>query len=161
MQKLDTLITIREIARKDLNDVLELRVRFALFEKSLDSEVEFNEEVKNRLKNELIDSFKRHFPYYFIVIRGKDIIGYINIYSYPDLPKVVYVGEFFVEKQFRGKGIGKKLLEAAFGFLKGQGIQEIRLNTYQDNKVGINFFCQAGFAKQNPKTILLSYHIPR
>ena len=54
--------------------------------------------------------------------------------------KFGYIEELIVKQKFRGKGIGKELLNHAINDLKTRDIIDIELNVWENNKIGQIFF---------------------
>lgn len=54
--------------------------------------------------------------------------------------KFGYIEELIVKESFRGKGVGKKLLNYAIEALKSRDIIDIELNVWENNKIGQRFF---------------------
>jgi ribosomal protein S18 acetylase RimI-like enzyme len=83
---------------------------------------------------------------------NEKIVGavFYNIYNNPEdkiyqKRKFGYIEELIVNEQFRGQGIGKKLLEYAIEDLRKKDIRDIELNVWDNNEVGHNFFKKLGF----------------
>lgn len=50
-----------------------------------------------------------------------------------------------VKESFRGKGIGKKLLDYAKKDLKSRDINDIEINVWENNEIGLGFYKKHGF----------------
>jgi dTDP-4-amino-4,6-dideoxy-D-galactose acyltransferase len=50
------------------------------------------------------------------------------------------IGLIAVDQEYRGKGIGKKLLEAADAFAVEKGLDKVLVNTQQANQSALNFY---------------------
>ncbi|MDQ7798162.1 MAG: GNAT family N-acetyltransferase [Candidatus Edwardsbacteria bacterium] len=88
----------------------------------------------------------------FVAVESDAIIGYISVYikEQADFWKIKNVGDIsglMVQKEHRGKGIGKKLLQRAVGYFKGKGIKQYALFTSVNNKNGIEFYEKCGLEK--------------
>ncbi len=59
--------------------------------------------------------------------------------------KVAHISNFGVAEALRGKGIGKKLMDAFFEICKQEKIDEIRLGVYNKNINAYNFYEHYGF----------------
>ncbi|UCG69606.1 MAG: GNAT family N-acetyltransferase [Thermoplasmata archaeon] len=59
--------------------------------------------------------------------------------------KFVYVEDMIVSESFRGKGIGKKLLNYAIKHVKTKDIKEIEIDVGDNNEVGLRFYKEQGF----------------
>ena len=58
-----------------------------------------------------------------------------------------YLGFMFVQKDHRGKGLNKLILDALFKWCKERHIFEIRLDVYEENSAAIKAYEKAGFKK--------------
>lgn len=60
-------------------------------------------------------------------------------------------------KEFRGKGIGEKLIETYLNFLKGEGVRGVHFGTVSEGAK--NFFLKTGFTVlfQSTRTYLKPY----
>lgn len=56
--------------------------------------------------------------------------------------KVGWIGNVIVQPEYRGKGIGNELVEAAIRHLQGEGVETVRLNSYMEN---VQFYERMGF----------------
>lgn len=56
-----------------------------------------------------------------------------------------YIEELTVTENYRGMGVGKKLLDFAIADLKEHGILEVELNIWEKNEMGMGFYKQYGF----------------
>ena len=86
----------------------------------------------------------------FIVFDNKKPIGYclgrirknIPIFS---LKKYGYVDDLYVEKEYRGKGLGQKLLNEAKRFFKSKKLKFMELKSNHNNYKSIKFYKKYGF----------------
>jgi len=58
-----------------------------------------------------------------------------------------YLGFMFVASEHRGKGLNGMIINALLKWCKQQGIDEIRLDVYEDNYQAIRAYQKAGFKK--------------
>lgn len=66
-----------------------------------------------------------------------------------------FIYELYVVKEFRGKGISKKLLETAIDQLRQEGHTEVRLSAFFDNKA-IELYGRMGFRN---RTVTMSLQL--
>lgn len=59
--------------------------------------------------------------------------------------KYGYIEEMIVKESFRGKGIGKKLLDYATEDFKSKDLKEIEINVWENNEIGLRFYEEQGF----------------
>ena len=55
-----------------------------------------------------------------------------------------HIYSVYVEPKFRHQGVGTKLLEAAFEYLRNRKFTEVNLNVVNENKIAINLYTKAG-----------------
>src|SRR5215204_5839800 len=83
---------------------------------------------------------------------GGGVIGYayaaIEGYDYMALrgPAGV-VHDILVEPEYRGRGVGRMLLDAALAFLKAHGAPRVVLTTAEGNEAAQRLFARAGFRR--------------
>jgi len=76
--------------------------------------------------------------------------GYVKISeakAYLDHDRYGYIGFMFVKPEHRGKGINKIVNDALILWAKEQGIDEIRLEVYDQNNSAIRAYVKAGYTK--------------
>ena len=66
--------------------------------------------------------------------------------------KTLFIDDFCVDENLRGKGIGKKLFKAAVDMAKENGCYNITLNVWSFNESAIRFYESCGFSPQ--KTVM-------
>ncbi len=59
--------------------------------------------------------------------------------------KYGYIEEMIVKESFRGKGIGKKLLDYAAEDLKQRDQKELEISVWENNEIGLRFYEERGF----------------
>jgi ribosomal protein S18 acetylase RimI-like enzyme len=78
------------------------------------------------------------------------VIGYayvaVESYDYMSLrgPAGI-VHDLIVDPAFRGQGVGRSLLGAAFDYFRAKGMRQVVLGTAQRNEAAQRFFATAGF----------------
>jgi ribosomal protein S18 acetylase RimI-like enzyme len=76
--------------------------------------------------------------------------GYVRIENskhYLQHSQHAYLGFMYVEPEFRGKGVNKKIIEALQVWSKSKNITEMRLDVYYNNSNAIQAYEKAGFIK--------------
>jgi len=76
---------------------------------------------------------------------GKQTIGFIAVHHVTDRPNWAQLRWFFVEKDFRGQGLGSRLLEEAVAFCKKTGYEGVFLWTVSDLVAARRVYQKAGF----------------
>jgi GNAT superfamily N-acetyltransferase len=139
--------------RDELNQLWRLMDAVAEDVKIPPSEV--NIRVERMLKHLYTDSI-------FLVAEVDDDVQGICIAEVGDTANTSHVGWLRVDvhPDFRGQGIGTKLLETMFEVAKKQGIRRLEITSYEDNIRGRKLFQSLGFktegkhfdARRDPKT---------
>ena len=62
-----------------------------------------------------------------------------------------YVSNLFVQKNYRNKGIGIKLLDISLKWLKESKVKYVSLEIHLENKDALNFYTKTGFKKYTVK----------
>jgi ribosomal protein S18 acetylase RimI-like enzyme len=90
-------------------------------------------------------------PTQFILVSENDegIDGFIRVSTGSTAPVTgcskVEVATFYVQPRHHGKGIGKRLLEAAFKHCREEGATSVWLTTNAENTPAIRFYLARGF----------------
>ncbi len=144
-------VKIREATEKDLTKILELNHKLFLFEKSFapyyNSEWPFKEGksyFKKRIKNKeegivLVCEVKNKVVGY--------IAGYIDEYSFRTLNPIAEVENMYVEENFRGKGIGTKLIKKFIKLAKDKGAKLVKVSAFCKNTSAQRFYKHLGFSE--------------
>ncbi|WP_195989391.1 GNAT family N-acetyltransferase [Clostridium sp. D53t1_180928_C8] len=100
--------------------------------------------LDNEGLNRYINS-KEENNYYFMVKNDDSIIGFMNCEI------EINEGMFDIGlcKRYRGKGLGKKLLETAIQFLNNKNVNNIALIVIEKNKIAYEMYKKRGFIKEN------------
>lgn len=87
-------------------------------------------------------------------------IGFTQLYptySSARAAKNWILNDLYVDEMYRGKGIGKLLIEHVLGFAKADGSIYVQLETATDNYSAQRLYDKIGFQRQNPDTEFLMY----
>ncbi|MCK0191381.1 GNAT family N-acetyltransferase [Arenibacter sp. F20364] len=66
---------------------------------------------------------------------------------YLDHKKYTYLGFMYTDREQRGQGVNKAIVDALVVWSKAKGIDEIRLTVYNDNAPAIRAYEKVGFKK--------------
>lgn len=118
------------------------------------------EEVEEKMRKDLVEYENSHgidvnYKRFAFILKGEqgDVLGVLNAFT---AFAEVYIDDMWIYKPFRGKGCGKKLLQALENHFKGKGFNNINLVTSAFSAPG--FYKKCGFTvefvrenKKNPK----------
>ncbi len=107
---------------------------------SLESSREF---IGNIIKNDCAQ---------FVALSGDKVIGWCDVLpEEKEITKHVGVMGVGVLPEFRGKGIGRRLIETTLDKAKSQGITRIELWVFEDNKKAFELYKRMGFEVEGLK----------
>ena len=80
-----------------------------------------------------------------IAVAGDQVIGMIHVEASRH-----GFGEFgmFVDRGWRGRGVGSALVHAAIGWARGQGLHKLCLEVFAHNAAAIGLYRQSGFVEE-------------
>jgi GNAT superfamily N-acetyltransferase len=92
----------------------------------------------------------------FVAVHNQKVIGWMGV-SYKvslESPPLCEVHGLVVKKQFRGKGIGKMLIEKAKQWTVAKGIQRLRLRCNIKRIEALSFYQNIGFDEVKQQKVL-------
>jgi GNAT superfamily N-acetyltransferase len=129
-------IQVRKAEVEDYEDVYALIQKFALL---LGRAEELKTNVRQMTKDQ--SAFNA-----VIAEDGSKIIGFatwfVAYYSFKGL--AVYLDDLFVEREYRGRGVGKLLMHKVIEIAHTKGCTMVRWQVSASNKTAINFYQKMG-----------------
>ncbi|MBQ8923619.1 MAG: GNAT family N-acetyltransferase [Lachnospiraceae bacterium] len=80
----------------------------------------------------------------FVAEDNGKVIGFISVNNHSEYD-YIYLDDYCVREEYRGKGIGSKLMAMAFEFAKDKQINQILTHVENANKESIEFYKNRGF----------------
>ena len=134
---------IRKIELKDLDRVFELL-----------NELYQNKLQYNRFKEIYDLKLNDKNSYYIVAIVDNKIVGVLTLELQIKLHRArcqSFIEDLIVDKDYRGKGIGKALIEEAIRFSKQNDCEVVELTSFLDNVDAHRFYEKNGFIKHSYK----------
>lgn len=155
---------IRKAKKEDMKDIQNLRYLLGKYEKDLGLNIVVPEWAYTEVGEKDFNYFLND-QYIFVATENNKIVGFIT----GEILKKkawynVQLGEInniFVLKEYRQKGIGKKLIETIINSFKEEGITNIQLYTFSNNTDAIKFYEKIGFKKYNVQMLYEKDNISR
>jgi GNAT superfamily N-acetyltransferase len=129
-------IHIRFAEKKDAATILELIKELALFEKAPD-------EVTNTVEEIERDGFGEHPAFWCLLAEMEGEVAGMSLYyiRYSTWKgRILYLEDIIVREKFRGKNIGKTLLERTFIEAENLGVNGTRWQVLDWNEPAIEFY---------------------
>lgn len=144
-------VKIREYQSSDEKDVKKCITELKQYESAFDEDYFTNQKSVNNLLKHILESRKKGGQLFVAEVNGQ-VVGFISweIENKNDeliVKKVdsVYISDIVVLPEYRGKGIGKKLLERADEFAKEKKIPYVKLIIFSANKKVRSIYEDTGF----------------
>jgi GNAT superfamily N-acetyltransferase len=129
--------TIREIKKKDFPELIEIFQEFAEFEKLPDMMINSVEQMET--ESDFIHGF-------VVVDEEMRIIGYATYFYayYTWIGKSMYMDDLYVKRDFRGNGLGTKLIKKVIEKAKSDKCNKLRWQVSEWNQPAIDFYKNLG-----------------
>lgn len=131
------IVTIRDIRDSDFETLIALFKEFAAFEK-------LPEKMTNSVDQMLAE---RAFLKGFVAVsETNEIIGYVTYFFayYTWIGKSLYMDDLYVRNEYRGKGVGSKLINQVIELAKQEGCKKLRWQVSEWNLPAIEFYKSLG-----------------
>ena len=100
----------------------------------------------NDLKNDLIENFDRLNT--IVILEDESIVGYLSYKIKEKHTKKLDVDQLVILQQYRGKGLGKKLMDEAKKIAIDNGCDRIELNCWMFNENALAMYEHIGYNRQ-------------
>ena len=130
-------VTIRKIEESDYLVLISLFKEFALFEK-------LPEKMTNSVEQMLRE--KEYFTGFVALNDADEIVGYATYFFgyYTWIGKSLYMDDLYVRPNFRGAGVGTKLINEVITFAKAENCKKLRWQVSEWNQPAIDFYKSLG-----------------
>lgn len=143
---------IRKARKEDMKEVQDLRYLLSSFEKEIGANISVPEwgytEVGEKDYNYFLNK-----QFIYVAEENEKIVGFITgeILSKKEWYTVQLgtINNLFVLKEYRGKGLGKQLMETMMEAFREKGINNFELYAFNNNTNTLKFYEKLGFKKYN------------
>jgi len=89
-------------------------------------------------------------PGCYVAVKGEEVIGsmFCDIMRDPTGSQYGYISNMMVKDEYRGQGIGDKLVNVAIQYLTIAGVPRIWANVREENESMVHLFEKNGFSKK-------------
>jgi ribosomal protein S18 acetylase RimI-like enzyme len=153
-------LIIRRAKPKDAKGLARLYLQFWEPHRNVDPLIKMKN--KNNFKSLLTiarKEIKRRNLYIFVAVRGEKVVGFLEVLikkndEYHKIRNYGYFSSAVTHRDHRGQGIAKALTIAGLNFLKAKGIEYVRANVYNSNKIAMRTWQRLGFKPQSTMLIM-------
>ncbi len=143
-------VLIRRAALADVEKLVELKLLLQRHcEEANPSIWRITEEGKKLLKQKIEDGLKDTDSRVFVAVMDGQIIGYAHggVESRVDYSpnRVGYISTIYVERRFRRKGVGTRLVKRLFVFFSSERVEHVTLRYIVGNDEARDFWKKLGF----------------
>ena len=80
----------------------------------------------------------------FVVEEDEKVVGYVTT-RLDQYTKMGWIPNIAVSPKYQRRGFGKLLMEAAFEYLREQGMEYVKIETLEQNEIAKKFYPKVGF----------------
>jgi ribosomal protein S18 acetylase RimI-like enzyme len=88
---------------------------------------------------------KRNVNFCSMVRDDQEVIGFVDVFPVNNKPEIGFIEFIYLIEKYRGKGIGKILMDFVYSVLKENNCRKIYLNVSEKNNQAIKFYKKYGF----------------
>ena len=89
------------------------------------------------------EQFEHGYIYYWAKYDGKNV-GFLGFYP---VENKIYLSKFYLDKEYRGKKVGRKMFDFLVNYTREKGLKSIYLNVNKYNYNSIKVYEHLGFVK--------------
>lgn len=152
-------ITLRQYQPTDRQVMVSLMGTFDQYIQSIDDKrrTDYKEGSPEYFTDKMVRLSQSKQGVIYLACDDGNVIGFVSGYvdeqdedekmeTIPAIPGIV--GELFVSSEYRGKKIGKQLLEKIESYLKKKGCTIVRFPVFAPNTLARNFYEKAGYRER-------------
>ena len=132
-------IAIRPATADDLDDLIDLLELVSAEDRWLATELPIDREHRRVI---WLDHLAHDDRLMLVAADGPRAIGEIAVYQHPEYGPLIGM---MVHEQYRGRGVGKHLLQGAIDWTKAKGYKEMNLLVFAHNERARKLYEQFGF----------------
>ena len=146
-------IEIIKAEQGHIPQIMELWRRLMLYHADFDPWCELLENAEQQYSEFIAKAIEDDRSLFLLAVEDDKTVGYIygNIRENPPVIREYrqfYLEDMFVRPEYRGRGIGKILLDKTIEWVKAKNIEKIQLDVHLKNPRGYNFWKECGFQEE-------------
>lgn len=139
---------IREYTQNDIQQIRYCLGKLQEYERSVEPNRVPNDQIGDNYWNYLIDETNKKKGKIFVAEDEGKIVGIICVWVEREIEMdsdYLYVSDWIVLEEYRGKGLGKALIEQAQDYATSIGLKIIRLGVLINNELAKDVYYKLGF----------------
>ena len=143
------MVTIRRYQDEDLDALKEITVE-SFRGVSIDERIELafgrigGKDWRWRKARHIDEDVAAHREGIFVAVDGNRVVGYITSRIDPE-SKIGWIPNLAVRADYRGHGLGRRLMETCLDYLRSAGMEYAKIETLTCNEIGSRFYPSVGF----------------
>ena len=141
------MINIRKSKKCDIEKILKLAEELYQAELPFDKNLNPNYYTNQKAKDDLQKSISSRKRTFLVAEENDNLVGYVDGYIIEEvyIEKVAYLDHLCVSKKYRGRGIGKTLIDEFTKIMKEKGAKYIKLNAFENNIPAVSLYKKENF----------------
>jgi ribosomal protein S18 acetylase RimI-like enzyme len=90
---------------------------------------------------------------WWLLLDGRKVAGYASLRNAPHQPGIAYLNRAGVVKEYRGRGLQKRLIRVRLAYAKRHGYKEAISDSASYNVASSNSLIACGFKLYRPRTL--------
>jgi len=149
-------INIYRATKKDIQFLVKCDQEILDYHRNFDKRYKKGVEVVSMYKKFIARDIKKPNTYYYIVKKNAEQIGFFSFKINKLTPifilnKIAFLDVVYLQKKYRGLGLGKIIFNYIAGILKKKKIKKIELSVNTKNKLGVAVWTSMGFKEVSKK----------
>ena len=141
--------TIRPAHREDIDSLVSMWLALNREQEAMDDRYVLAEDAAKRWRNDLPEWISHELHRILIAVFDDSIAGFIHAYRWNDPPiykpvPAIFIDDLYVASNYRGMGLGSKMLEAVKQWGIEEGVKRFRLRVLAKNREAIRFWEKNG-----------------
>ena len=142
---------VRKATKKDLKTIIELSDQLVLeHDKRFPAYPKLAKDIHSPKVRYFRNLFSKRNSGFFVAIENEEIVGFVMGFEKKDPPlfaetKIGAVGDFYVQPEFRSKGVGHKLFAELKKWFRKKGFKTLEIGFHSRNTKARRLYEELGF----------------
>ena len=136
----------------DLTDLRRCAIEIQDFERTMVPTRPSGESICTEYMTQMLDTCKKYAGFILVAIVNEQVAGYVSVFTRMVSHEIIdgneefgQIGDLVVLEQFRGRGVGRQLMEEAQELARANGVSDLRIGVLGQNETAISLYRSLGF----------------